>query len=183
MKSVKASLLLALTLTIFCLTSRAATYVVGGPIVNPSNGHGYYLLSQGSWLDAETYAQTLGGHLATINDASEDAWIYSNVMNSDHAWIGLIYNAAGSGSWGWINGETSPYLNWAPGEPNFISSGHYYGLLLGANSVPSSFGSHWNNAPNADPYYAIVEVVPEPSTISLLLLVGAGTILARRKNA
>ena len=42
--------------------------VLSSPIVNPANGHIYYLLSQDDWTNSEAFSQTLGGHLATIND-------------------------------------------------------------------------------------------------------------------
>ena len=45
--------------------------------VNPSNGHVYYLLPPSSWQEAEAAAQALGGHLASINDASEQDWVFS----------------------------------------------------------------------------------------------------------
>ena len=43
----------------FCSASQAAVYTVGGPTLNPANGHTYWLLSSGSWT-AESFAQTLG---------------------------------------------------------------------------------------------------------------------------
>src|SRR5436190_11525349 len=105
---------LTLSLTVLGSMSHAAVYTIGGPTVNPANGHSYYLLSSGSWTDAEAFSQTLGGHLATVNNASENAWVFGTMMTSDHAWIGLTYSP-GNATWNWANGEASPYLNWAPG--------------------------------------------------------------------
>jgi len=50
---------------------------LAGPVVNPANGHTYYLLSQSSWSDAEAEAVNLGGHLATIRNAGEQQWVFS----------------------------------------------------------------------------------------------------------
>jgi len=173
--------ILALIALMFCSVSGAALYTVGGPIVNPSNGHSYYLVSQGHWTEAEPFAQSIGGHLATINDAVEDAWIYANVLNSDHAWIGLIYSP-GPATWGWTDGDPAAYRNWAPGEPNFLEEPHYYGLLLGSSALPG-YPTHWNNAPDSDNYYAVVEVVPEPSTFSLCAIFGLGGFIMRSRKS
>lgn len=41
--------------------------------VNPNNGKTYHLLAAGTWTAAEGTAVSLGGHLATIDDATESA--------------------------------------------------------------------------------------------------------------
>src|SRR6266853_2638017 len=51
--------------------------VLAGPILNPVNGHSYYLLPKSTWSNAEAQAVRLGGHLATIRNAAEDHWVYS----------------------------------------------------------------------------------------------------------
>ena len=57
----------------------------------------------------------------TINDAAEQAWVFSTFStagpNPRAIWIGL--NDLGhEGNFTWISGEASSYVNWAPGEPN-----------------------------------------------------------------
>ena len=52
--------------------------VLQGPVTNASNGHLYYLLNQTSWTASEAEAVSLGGHLTTINDANENAWVMSS---------------------------------------------------------------------------------------------------------
>ncbi len=49
--------------------------VVTPPTLNPANGHLYYLLTPNTWTAAEAEAVSLGGTLATIDDANEDAWV------------------------------------------------------------------------------------------------------------
>jgi hypothetical protein len=67
--------------------------VLGGPLLNPENGHAYYLLDSNTWTNSETWAEELGGHLATIRNPSESSWVYGSF--SDYGgigrslWIGL----------------------------------------------------------------------------------------------
>ena len=60
---------------------------------NPENGHTYHLLSSGSWQDSAEAAIGLGGFLVTINDLTENDWIFDNFGNYDnqtrHIWTGL----------------------------------------------------------------------------------------------
>ena len=78
----------------------------------------YVLVDAPSWDQGEANAIRLGGHLATINDAAENAWLLSSFgNNSFNAYIGLN-DLAVEGVWQWSSGETSSYRNWAPNEPN-----------------------------------------------------------------
>jgi hypothetical protein len=102
------------------------------------NGHHYALTHEhGTWEDAEAEAVAIGGHLVTINDADENAWIsefakdsYSRGQpipppelptNSNLVWIGYHDN----GGWAWVSGEpvtfTSHSANW-----NSYSGVHTY---------------------------------------------------------
>ncbi len=72
-------------------------------------------------------ANSIGGHLATIRDASEQAWIastfeaYKSPGVIGGLWIGLVQAEGAiepSNGWGWISGEPASYLNWFAGEPN-----------------------------------------------------------------
>jgi formylglycine-generating enzyme required for sulfatase activity len=97
--------------------------VLAGPILNPGNGHRYYLLDSNNWSAAEAEAVALGGHLATINDLAEQQWLLANLGAPGRAlWIGLTDQAV-QGQFRWSSGEAVTYLNWAPGEPNNLFSG------------------------------------------------------------
>jgi len=162
---------------------------ISGPILNPATGHTYYLLANSDWTDAQSQALSLGGNLATVNDAAENAWISQTFTNfggvTRNLWIGL--NAAGlnggdPNSYSWVDGSPSTYRNWAPQEPNFSDQ---YTLIIPA---PDTNAGQWNNVSDttlagyqsfpAYLNYGVAEVVPEPGTYALALF-GCLTILGR----
>ncbi|QDT67918.1 Lectin C-type domain protein [Planctomycetes bacterium MalM25] len=167
-----------------------AGLVIAKTAVNPTNGHTYHLLHGDginqvglSWTEAETEALQLGGHLVAINDLAEQEWIVDTfpgqpqpggVSDSYHLWIGLN-DAADDGTFVWSNGDPVTYTRWNPGEPNNFGGDedyvHFYNFANGA--------FEWNDAPDVrlfpssgGPMSALVEVVPEPSS-----LVGVGLVV------
>lgn len=117
------------TLIVLCglVLSSAACMgaVVKGPIVNPANGHAYYLLTANTWTGSEAEAVTLGGHLVTVNDAAENAWVCSTFSQVMYIWTGLN-DAAVDGEFVWSSGQSVSYFNWYPGEPNNFNRGESY---------------------------------------------------------
>lgn len=92
------------------------------PPVACYNGHSYMITSAAlSWTDAEAEAVAKGGHLVTVNDAAEQAFLNSTFLQGFFAarplWIGFT-DQANDGTFLWSNGEPVTYTNWAPGEPN-----------------------------------------------------------------
>jgi len=85
-------------------------------VVMEYNGH-YYLLTDNAmtWSEAESYAQTLGGHLVTISDQQEQNWVSSR-FGWATPWIGLT-DEIEEGTWVWSSGEDITYTNWASGHP------------------------------------------------------------------
>jgi hypothetical protein len=114
------------------LASTTQASVIAGPIVNPANGHSYYVLDAATGIDSEAAAVSLGGHLATIRDQSENDWVFNNVAplapSPGNVWIGLTDIAAAdpknASSFYWTSGDTSAYRNWrcafnqVPCDPN-----------------------------------------------------------------
>ena len=94
------------------------------------NGHSYKLFDVGlNWLDAKAYCESLGGHLVTITDNSEQNFINRLLANcSKNAyWIGGFKNS--TGMWQWVTNEPWIYEHFADNEPN--NSGnclHMYGI-------------------------------------------------------
>jgi len=178
--------------------ARATIFTMGSPVVNPANGHTYYLLSSGSWSDSEAYAQTLGGNLVTINDAAENQWVFNtffpliNISGDPGLWIGLYDPVLNDGSGAqhaadfvWADSESATYRNWYSGEPNNAGGAEYYAAM---RSPLDPLPGTWNDLSNtggggAGNIFGVVEVVPEPQAYACLL-VGVGVfVVSRRKLA
>jgi hypothetical protein len=87
------------------LAAAARAGTILGPTVNPANGHTYYLLISQSWTASEAESVSLGGHLATINDASEDTWVFNTFAAPNRMlWIGLN-DVRSEGVFVWSSGE------------------------------------------------------------------------------
>lgn len=180
-------------------TPQVDAAIIAGPITNPANGSRYYLLEESGWTAAQAEAVTLGGNLATINDAAEQQWVYSTFStfgNVDrNLWIGLYDTDPATNAtlrserrqeFAWVSGDTSSYRNWSPVEPN--------NPLTTDPENPELFVHIWNPAdPNAGdwnnfrdnatvfsrPVNGVVEVLaaPEPGALGLLIVGALGSLL------
>lgn len=94
------------------------------------NGSYYQLFSDvtDSWEAASVYCETLGGHLAVINDLEENTFIYNYMLtcNYNSAYFGLV-DKNRDNIWSWANGSEVTFTNWADGEPN--STSEPYGMF------------------------------------------------------
>ncbi len=131
-----------------------AISVEAGPVVNPANGHTYYRLSFSNWSCAEARARTLGGHLASINDAAENEFIRSTFVTGSIAAAFGLNDYTTEGTFTNINGDAVSYTNWNAGEPN-NSGDEDFAVMYNTGG--------WNDVPNIGGVYGIVEV---PSTIN-----------------
>jgi hypothetical protein len=163
------------------LSSCAAGSIIDGPVINPANGHSYSLLARATWTASETEAEAMGGFLATINDAPENAWVYSTFSTfggiNRGLWIGLN-DYANEGTFVWASGEVVTYTNWASGEPN-DTTGNDDAVHI---ESPAFRGPQWNDRNGDDVTtgsgrWGVVEVVPEPSTVVLATLALAGLLV------
>jgi len=143
-------------------------------IYNPATGHWYDVVSSGadgSWINAENDAIALGGHLVTINDAAEEAWLRSNFGSQSRYWIGFT-DAAQEGTWVWSSGEPVTYTHWDEGEAN--------------NCIPPAYGEdyalvnwdtvtgQWNDWDHMRPDYSHIDGIYEnPVPVPGAVLLGA----------
>ena len=80
-------------------------------------GHTYVRTSSTLyWSDAEAFAESLGGHLVTIDDQAEQDFIYTTFGSND-LWLGMN-DVDEEGTWGWSSGDAITYTNWYGAEPN-----------------------------------------------------------------
>ncbi len=132
-----------------------------GPIVNPANGHTYYVLPQGTWQNAENQAIAMGGHLVTVNDPAEQDWIISAFFiaagaANESIWIGLKDDAT-EGDWRWVNGEPVNFTNWGSGEPNDNGGEDFVHMNQAAVG--------WNDLNGEAELFAVVEVEHLPNSL------------------
>lgn len=98
--------------------------------------------------DAETDCIAMGGHLATIRNAQENATVASLVSATPSAFLGGT-DVVTEGAFVWPDGSAVTYTNWRSGEPNNGGVGATYqedciviqGLLAGV----------WDDRPCAPP--------------------------------
>lgn len=137
------------------------------------NGHRYALTENyGHWYDAEAEAISVGGHLATINDAAENAWLtefiedaYTRNGQFNIAWIGY---ARSDGIWGWADDEPVAFTARDP-----VSWDQHSGIYAYLSGEENPSAGLWNHDSQHHTIYSlkplgIIEVVPEPSSLALL---------------
>jgi hypothetical protein len=143
-------------------------------------GHEYLLTTTPkTWVDAEAEAVTQGGHLVTINNATEQAMLQAwlPVGDTNNYWIGFTDQAV-EGTWVWCSGEPVTYTNWNSGEPNNMGSENWaYLMSRGVTGL-------WNDVGVSYTQIGIIErpsAVPIPAAAWLLGSGLAGLIGARRR--
>lgn len=98
--------------------ANGAVTIASGPFFNPATKSRYYKITGGDWNQLRAFAVSMGGDLASIEDAAENTWVRTNVVgNNSKPYIGLN-DVAVEGTLVWSNGSTSAYRNWRVGEPS-----------------------------------------------------------------
>lgn len=169
-----------LTLFLCLLLSLSALAVPGWTFLGAHNGHTYYRSNTavaGTAIDvtvtafrtataltaAQAYAvamdnsaenaavTALRNNYNTVTYGSTDATSYDDPRN---VWIGYTDRVT-EGAFKWINGQTTSYTNWLPGEPNDNSGNEDYVQLIAFNT----YSGMWNDMPGTTLLPLIVEVV------------------------
>ena len=156
-----------------------------------ANGHFYeaFIVPGGiTWDDARSAAITAGGDLATITSSQENNFVFGLIDNSAYwthpggwygPWLGGYQTPQASvptqdpaADWKWVTGDAWAYTVWAQYEPNDSSGLEEDRLEYHAPYDSNTWGPTWADTKgnNIDlPISYIVETVPEPGTITLLL--------------
>ena len=112
-------------------------------VLNPENQHLYLNIQAPlSWHEARDYCTSLGGHLVTIQSASENDFAYNLNPNG---WLGLS-DELQEGNWQWVTGEPLTYTDWEPGQPDPQPEdyAHYQsGMWHDWSVADSSFVCEW----------------------------------------
>ena len=89
----------------------------------PASGeHRYELIIEDiSWTDAQKKCAAKGGHLAVPNDADEFNKLV-DLAESEGVTMMWIGGHRENGKMIWDDGSTSPYEQWAKGEPSYVDS-------------------------------------------------------------
>ncbi len=75
------------------------------------NGHSYYFYNTPvTWYEAKLVCEQLGGHLVTITNADENAFV-KGLIGDSACWIGAT-DKDKEGTWKWVSGETFSYSKW-----------------------------------------------------------------------
>lgn len=135
--------------------------ILAGPVCNPANGHLYYVTTDSKYAGAESFAQSLGGHIVTINDAAENEFVYRNVsaLATGFAYVTIgLTDAVTESTFVWASGDTSGYRRWMPGEPNNFGGDEDY-VDMGTPNAPVTEHGLWFDISD-QARAAIIEVAP-----------------------
>jgi hypothetical protein len=166
-----------------------------GPVINPANGHNYYVVSGypgsvGTWSQGRAEAMSLGGDLVEIDDADENAFVLNLINSVTTPALKLGGGSIGlrrqpPGPFAWTNGDPLTYANWAPGAPSDQLANADYAFMY-ANRLDPTLSGQWGNEPDNASFRgaAVVEVVPEPVGLggAVWVIVAARRPVARRRR-
>lgn len=79
-----------------------------------------------------------GGHLATIENGNENAFVHSQITVD--SWIGYT-DMVTEGTFLWVTGEPTTYTNWFSGAPDNLAPGQDCAIMYADNPGPGM----WND--------------------------------------
>jgi hypothetical protein len=112
-------------------------------------GHHYFLcVKLMAWKEAKEYAESVGGHLATITSKEENDWIIQTFSPLLNYWLGGT-DEDEEGKWKWITGEEWKYSLWYKDQPDNYK-GNEHSLQIWSNGF-------WNDNLSERPFYFLIE--------------------------
>ena len=100
-----------------------------------------------TWEASQSYARDFGGNLATVTDATLNAWLWNVYKANGDYWIGLSRQTCGlpnaTYGWQWVSGTPFSYYNWAAGEPNCAGTTERLAAVYAANGAWNDFVPSW----------------------------------------
>ena len=114
------NLIQAVAVILFAASDAQAQQAVQWKVSDGGNGHWYAVdFEFRLWASAESYARSVGGHLATTASQSELDFIrpfITNTFGADY-WLGASRQSAAS-PWRWVTAEPFVFTRWEPGAPD-----------------------------------------------------------------
>jgi hypothetical protein len=147
-------------------------------VTDGGNGHCYLLVAAAdiSWTDAKAAAEDLGGYLATVTSADENAFVYALIEDDGAAWntVGQYemgpwlggYQGEGAeepaGGWTWVTDEPFAYDAWRPEsgvdpQPNNSGGNENYLHFMGYEGREALWNDSADDAEYAQAYVLEVE--------------------------
>lgn len=121
---------------------------------NQFNGNEYAVYDiPMTWSRAESFCESLGGHLACISSEAENEFVLNLISagSKNLYWLGgsRINN---SSDWGWVTGESYNYFNWGNNKPDNYDSVEDK-LQMYRNSTNNNPVGSWNDASDSGAGY------------------------------
>ncbi|MDB4131735.1 Ig-like domain-containing protein, partial [Flavobacteriaceae bacterium] len=108
------------------------------------DNHKYYVSDNNhSYTNAKQYATDAGGYLTAIDSAEENSFIRDQLESVGYQWesVWIGFNDEETeGTFKWVNGSKSTYVNWQNGEPNNSGGREDYTELTN--------NGYWNDLPD-----------------------------------
>jgi len=127
--------ILLAVIMVLALSSIAYADPIEWSFASGGNGHYYDLVTFTNvflnWTESRDLASTMiwqgvHGHLVTLTSKAENDWVWSNLGGPWAYYLGGFQIKGAiepDDGWQWITGEPWSFTNWAPGEPNNVTSG------------------------------------------------------------
>lgn len=132
-----------------CELKRKQIYSMNVPLKKKEHTYQVFETSM-TWSEAQAYCESLGGYLACITSAEEEALIESLIADGGKKqyWLGGYRDS--NNNFVWVTGEPFSYSKWDAIEPNDYRNNESYVQIL-REPNPAVYGSkayHWNDINN-----------------------------------